>query len=588
MAVQTVTIGDYIYFYWPDDGEVRVNVLDEFKTRTSYDDILDQVTIGGQIRNVTSARQCFEGCAFMVESPKIPSTIVDMDRCFYGCKSLTKPPNIPNSVKRLSSCFQKCSSLANPPIISSDCNVENMASCFRGCDSLSSPPLIPDEVWHMGFCFYDCSMLMEAPIIPSKVTELGLCFYNCRSLSGKVEVYNNSASYWRIFEGVESDIFIINKGSGELFWKTLANDFAKVHYEADDNPIPVVSNLSAIRVSSDGSTTPESTGLYAYIQARVMAYETLIPAGWTNEFKDSILKDNGAVETVTWQPSPITEYPADIHCWVYLGDTSTHSVSLQIYDSIKEDGIEKRSSLSVAQTINISKSYALVDYYHDPNVSGNSEGMSIGKYAEYANLFDVDMPTTFRQVATSQTWAGFIQMFAGATAPSGWLFCDGREVAVADYPLLYAVIGNTYGTPSDSDHFLLPDLNNRFPVGAGAAYALNDKGGSEYIQEHSHSFTQPTVDGGGGTNNITGGSHHHATNRKKNAGSGSAIYVPDGGSTSNGISTTDTTHTHSLPHHTHRVQNGAVNAVKDVTAGNGGNLPPYIGLNFIICTGETL
>lgn len=580
-----VTIGDYNYYYWSDDGEVRVNVVD--RTKTSYDDILDQVTIGGQIRNVTSAKQCFESCTFMVESPKIPNTIVDMDSCFYGCRSLTKPPNIPDSVKRLSSCFKKCSSLVNPPIISSDCNVENMASCFYGCDALSSPPLIPDEVWHMGGCFYECGMLRKAPIIPNKVTELNNCFYNCRSLRGKVEVYNNSAAYYRIFEGTVSDIFIINKGLGELFWKTLANDYANVHYEADDNPIPVVSNLSAIRVSSDGSTTQESTGLYAYIQARIMTYETMIPAGWTNEFKDSILKDNGAVETVTWQPSPITEYPADIHCWIYLGDTSTHSISLQIYDSVKEDGIEKRSSLSVAQTINISKSYALVDYYHGPNVSGNSEGMSIGKYAEYADLFDVDMPTMFRQVITSQTWAGFVQMFAGATAPSGWLFCDGSEVAVADYPLLHAVIGNTYGTPSDSDHFLLPDLKNRFPVGAGSTYALNSQGGSEYIQEHSHSFTQPTVDNGGGTNNITGGSHHHATYRKKNAGSGSAIYVPDGGSTANGISTTGTTHTHSLPNHTHRVHGGDVTAVKDVAAGNGGNLPPYIGINFIICTGET-
>lgn len=120
-------------------------------------------------------------------------------------------------------------------------------------------------------------------------------------------------------------------------------------------------------------------------------------------------------------------------------------------------------------------------------------------------------------------------------------------------------------------------------VSAGETYVVNDgtsrDGGSEYIQEHIHSFTQPTVDGGGGTNNITGGSHHHATNRKKNAGSGSAIYVPDGGSTSNGISTTDTTHTHSLPNHTHRVQDGAVGAVSGLpsgqTTGDQGNMPPY-------------
>lgn len=191
----------------------------------------------------------------------------------------------------------------------------------------------------------------------------------------------------------------------------------------------------------------------------------------------------------------------------------------------------------------------------------------------------------------AQGMAGMIQMFAGATPPTGWLACDGSEVAVDDYPTLHRVIGTTYNDGTEtSGYFRLPNLTGRFPVGAGSAYALNSQGGSEYIQEHSHSFTNPTVDNGGGTNNITGGSHHHATYRKKNAGSGSAIYIPDGGSTSNGISTTDTSHTHSLPNHTHRVQGGAVGVVAGLpsgqTTGNQGNLPPYIGINFIICTGE--
>lgn len=92
----------------------------------------------------------------------------------------------------------------------------------------------------------------------------------------------------------------------------------------------------------------------------------------------------------------------------------------------------------------------------------------------------------------------------------------------------------------------------------GNQYGANAKQIQDSNIAHGHGFTQPTVDQGGGTNNITGGSHHHATYRKKNAGSGSAVYVPDGGSTTNGISTTDTTHTHSLPDHTHRVTGGAV------------------------------
>lgn len=65
---------------------------------------------------------------------------------------------------------------------------------------------------------------------------------------------------------------------------------------------------------------------------------------------------------------------------------------------------------------------------------------------------------------------GEIKMYAGATVPSGWLECDGSEVAVADYPLLYDAIADLWGTPTDSDHFVLPNLTGKVPVG----YDVND------------------------------------------------------------------------------------------------------------------
>lgn len=75
--------------------------------------------------------------------------------------------------------------------------------------------------------------------------------------------------------------------------------------------------------------------------------------------------------------------------------------------------------------------------------------------------------------------AGTITMFAGSTAPTGWLICDGRSVSSADYPELYAVIGTTYG--GYGTNFQLPDLRGRFPVGknSGTFSALGGKGGEE-------------------------------------------------------------------------------------------------------------
>ena len=51
---------------------------------------------------------------------------------------------------------------------------------------------------------------------------------------------------------------------------------------------------------------------------------------------------------------------------------------------------------------------------------------------------------------------GVIQAFSGQTAPHGYLLCNGASYKVADYPDLYAVIGNTYG--GDTENFNVPTV----------------------------------------------------------------------------------------------------------------------------------
>jgi microcystin-dependent protein len=50
--------------------------------------------------------------------------------------------------------------------------------------------------------------------------------------------------------------------------------------------------------------------------------------------------------------------------------------------------------------------------------------------------------------------------------PRGYLVCDGLQVAIADYPELYACIGNTYDNVADPDYFNLPDLVGRYIQGS--------------------------------------------------------------------------------------------------------------------------
>lgn len=53
---------------------------------------------------------------------------------------------------------------------------------------------------------------------------------------------------------------------------------------------------------------------------------------------------------------------------------------------------------------------------------------------------------------------GSIIYWPSQLIPTGYLLCDGREVAINDYPELYAAIGNIGGDDVDAGYFRLPDM----------------------------------------------------------------------------------------------------------------------------------
>ncbi len=60
--------------------------------------------------------------------------------------------------------------------------------------------------------------------------------------------------------------------------------------------------------------------------------------------------------------------------------------------------------------------------------------------------------------------SGAIMAYAGSAAPAGWLICDGSLVSKLTYGDLFQAIGYAYG--GSGDNFNLPDLRDRFPIGA--------------------------------------------------------------------------------------------------------------------------
>ena len=140
-------------------------------------------------------------------------------------------------------------------------------------------------------------------------------------------------------------------------------------------------------------------------------------------------------------------------------------------------------------------------------------------------------------------------------------------------------------------------------VSSGTGYTLGATGGSPYIQEHSHSFTNPSTTGTGSAS-ITGGSHHHGCSISGNqyvtattgdagglsrvsvkAGTGTAVtnLIKSGGNALTRATNTadNTSHTHSMVNHTHTISGGSVGNINTsgLNKGNAGNMPPYIVVN---------
>jgi microcystin-dependent protein len=88
--------------------------------------------------------------------------------------------------------------------------------------------------------------------------------------------------------------------------------------------------------------------------------------------------------------------------------------------------------------------------------------------------------TTFPTTGSGLMPVGSVGMWVTGTAPTGWLLCQGQQVAIADYSTLSSVLGTTYGILTNGSglagttHFRLPDLRGRIPMGAGTGRNVAD------------------------------------------------------------------------------------------------------------------
>lgn len=119
----------------------------------------------------------------------------------------------------------------------------------------------------------------------------------------------------------------------------------------------------------------------------------------------------------------------------------------------------------------------------------------------------------------------------------GWLKCDGRSLSVADYNLLFQVVGYAFG--GSGNNFNLPDSQGRVPGAIGpngeSTRKLGDVSGSEthtltinQMPAHKHGSVDVTGNTNGNGNTTTNGAHTHTgtTDAAGFAASSTSVQTP--------------------------------------------------------------
>lgn len=123
----------------------------------------------------------------------------------------------------------------------------------------------------------------------------------------------------------------------------------------------------------------------------------------------------------------------------------------------------------------------------------------------------------------------------GTTAPALWLMANGQAVSRSTYADLFAVIGTTYGAGDGSSTFNLPDLTNRYALGAGSEALGAVAGANTRNLQHTHGVALGTSVDGAHTHNVTVPAQNGGTIFNNAAGSEGTYQTTSNGAHSHSV-----------------------------------------------------
>jgi microcystin-dependent protein len=169
--------------------------------------------------------------------------------------------------------------------------------------------------------------------------------------------------------------------------------------------------------------------------------------------------------------------------------------------------------------------------------------------------------------ATAALPPGAVMQYAGASAPSGWLLCQGQAVSRSTFANLFTTVGTIYGAGDGTSTFNLPDFRGRVPAGLDPGVATGRLTGAQSGGLNASSLGN------------AGGEQGHTQTIAEMASHNHGVSDPGHSHVVN-----DPTHSHTIPDpsHTHGVSDpshvhGYVQPANTTGNGSGGNPQPTSG-----------
>lgn len=244
----------------------------------------------------------------------------------------------------------------------------------------SSYGALQESVWNRGStyaltslhnCFHGCTSLTTAPEIPPGVTDISGCFQGCTSLTGVIAVHGAPRDYGDCFADTTQPIALLVTDATELpTWQQVAatgnnGNVSVTMIDPSTNPAPTAT-ITAVRVASRGSTTPDEIGRYAYVTVRTAVSTKQVP---DNVAQAPIITLDGSACT------PLDPSGTATHtCWVALGDDYGHVIGAAPRDLYKT---------GTTVTVTLPSTYSPMEFHR------TGDGASFGKHATRAGVLDV-------------------------------------------------------------------------------------------------------------------------------------------------------------------------------------------------------